>query len=55
MYNIILIFASNSIHIFMILTKRYTNSSHPVFNIGHHILFYLKYCQKVLVDGVTID
>jgi putative transposase len=36
----------------MTLAKRYSNSSHSVFNVGYHIVFCPKYRRKVLVNGV---
>lgn len=36
----------------MTLAKRYTASSHSVYNIGYHIIWCPKYRRKVLIDGV---
>lgn len=36
----------------MTLAKRYTASSHCIYNLGYHIVFCPKYRRKVLVDGV---
>lgn len=36
----------------MTLAKRYSNSSHSVFNVGYHIVFCPKYRRKVLLNGV---
>ena len=36
----------------MTLAKRYTASSHSVYNVGYHIVFCPKYRRKVLVDGI---
>lgn len=36
----------------MTLAKRYSNSSHSVFNVGYHIVFCPKYRRKVLVNGI---
>ena len=36
----------------MTLAKRYTASSHCVYNLGYHIVFCPKYRRKVLVDGI---
>lgn len=36
----------------MTLAKRYSSSSHSVFNVGYHIVFCPKYRRKVLVNGV---
>ena len=54
-YNIFLIFASESKYIFQMTTeKRYTYNSHSVFNIGYHIIWCPKYRRKVLINGVDI-
>ena len=54
-YNIFLIFASESKYIFQMTTeKRYTYNSHCVFNIGYHIIWCPKYRRKVLINGVDI-
>lgn len=52
MYNYISIFANKTISDFMTLAKRYTASSHSVYNIGYHIIWCPKYRRKVLIDGV---
>lgn len=36
----------------MTLAKRYTSSSHTVYNIGYHIVFCPKFRRKVLVEGI---
>lgn len=38
----------------MTLAKRYTSSSHTVYNIGYHIVFCPKFRRKVLVDGIDV-
>lgn len=36
----------------MTLTKRYTSSSHCVFNLGYHLIWCPKYRRKVLVGDI---
>lgn len=36
----------------MTLAKRYTSSSHTVYNISYHIVFCPKFRRKVLVEGI---
>lgn len=36
----------------MTLAKRYTASSHCVYNVGYHIVFCPKYRRKVLTGAV---
>ena len=38
----------------MTLAKRYTSSSHCVYNLGYHIVFCPKYRRNVLVEGVDV-
>lgn len=38
----------------MTLAKRYTSSSHTVYNISYHIVFCPKFRRKVLVEGIDV-
>lgn len=37
----------------MTLAKRYTSSSHSVYNVGYHIVFCPKYRRKVLINEIA--